>query len=760
MDNFSKKNVYTGNLLLKTAFCGGVMLLALCVILGITPFGDSTFLTGDLNGQYISYFAQFRNALIEGNGITYSLQKSIGGSMMGIVAYNASGPFVLLYALVDPIYYGILTTPVVCLKILLACISMAFFLSKKLKTQNNRIILSSLAYGFSGYVIIFMQNFMWHDVLILLPLLCYGVDLLMETKKPYVYCLSLFAAVFFNFYIAYMVCIFLVLYFIYNLLQLKQLSLKTAFAHCIRFAASSVLGGLMSAVLLFPALADVFQGKGIGNETFGFSTEFSVWQFLARLLPFGFNWQNLSDDLPNVYAGIITIILTIIFFLAQNIGLKQKLLSAAILLFLFLSMWLTNVMLIFHGFAEPVWFTHRHSFLFVFWACFLAATAFIKGAFSAKTLAVTLFVTGVILGCRIFFEEGIYTQNRLLFTIAIIIFIFLLLLLYIKTPTMRNKEFAVSIMLIALMVELLINVYYIQMQFEQYPDSEYRSFVEDNTELISEIHALEGHDNFRIEKSTHRSLNDSFLLNYYGVTHFGSIQDDNSLDFIYSMGLTGNIASTIYNSSESNIFSDSLLGIKYLLVQQGDPVPSGYEPTSIEKNGITVYQNPYAFPIAFLLPDAESYNIESDDNIYFQNDVFQLLKGDDTIDFSGDSEPNLQLLEELSLTVKSEGANVDLFRGELHADIETSRDGMLFFSIPYSKHLSVTVNSIPVETRLIFNSQLGVPVSKGENVVKIVYDTPMLTLGITVSLICAGLLIALKLYQVYICKRLKKRPCF
>ncbi len=754
--NQMKNNLIVNTILksavLKTAFCGVVLMLFFCAFLGITPFGDNTFLTGDLNGQYVNYFAQMRHAVLDGEGLEYNLQKSFGGSIVGIIAYYAASPFVLLYILFDPVFYGTLTTFVVISKVVLMCISMAFFLSRKLKTQDDKIILFSLAFGFSGYVFVYMQNFMWHDVLILLPLLCYGVDEIIEKKRPFIYIIALFAAVFTNFYIAYMVCIFLVLYFLYNVVVNKY-SFKEIVGHGIRFSLASILGGLMSAVMLFPALADITASKGIGSgTTLTLTTEFAPHEFLARLVPFVFYWEYLIDDLPNVYSGLITLILSIAFFTAKNISLRQKLASLAVLLVLFLSMWSTDLMLLFHGFTYPVWFTHRHSFLFIFWICFLAANAFVRGSGSTKGLLITFFAVVSVLFARFVFDEPVFTLPRFAVVIFLVGVLFIALFIHVTAKSEKIKKLSILFMLFVLCGELLLNTYYSYVQFEQYPNSTYQTFVEEHEFLIDELKAQEGGDDFRLEKNYYRSLNDGLLLDYYGVTHFGSTQDRGAYDFVYNTNLSSGVPQSTYVSYGTSVFSDSLAGIKYLFTKPENAIPEGYLPTDLKRGDITVYENPYVFPLAFMLPDAESYDLEistdeelteQENNVKNVEQIYEILCGDADFAplFFEDGAINLSAVEVLSEKFAENGATVDLSRGDLTAEITSSVDGVLYVSIPYNENLIVTVNGEEKAPQTVFNSMLGINLESGENYIEIKYATPMKNIGMAVSIICAVLVL-------------------
>ncbi len=181
-----KKPISSKNIVLLSVLCSATIMFAVLLILRMAPFGDNTFLTGDLNGIYINFYSQIHASITEGGNIFYSFQKGFGGSTLGSLAYYCASPFVLLYVIFEPSTYGTVTSFMMLFKIVALCASMAFFLSKKFEGAGVFNVAISLCYGFCGYVFVYIQNAMWLDVLILLPLLCYGVDVLLATKRPFV----------------------------------------------------------------------------------------------------------------------------------------------------------------------------------------------------------------------------------------------------------------------------------------------------------------------------------------------------------------------------------------------------------------------------------------------------------------------------------------------------------------------------------------------------------------------------------------------
>ncbi len=729
-----KKPTSSKNTVLLTALCSAVTMFIITLILRMAPFGDNTFLTGDLNGIYINFYSQIHATITEGGNIFYSFQKGFGGSTLGSLAYYCSSPFLLLYVFFEPSTYGTVTTFMMFFKIVLLCVSMAFYLSKKFENSGFFNVIISLCYGFCGYVFIYMQNAMWLDVLILLPLLCHGVDVLLSTKKPFVYVVVLCLSVLFNFYIAFMGCIFIVTYFLYNIYLLPKLSKKDYAMHCLRFGGASLIGGLMSAILYMPAMVEIFVSKGLAESSFEIllTGEFAINEFLARLLPFGFYWPNISGDLPNVYAGLLPLILCFMFFATKSISLKQKLAALTVLVFLFLSMFSTDLMLIFHGGTYPVWFSHRHAFLFVFWLCFLAAKFCAEGSFEKRSFITSVSALLVLLILRYIFVEPVYTITRFIVTVALVASLFGFLFIHSTKLKIPFKKFAIIAVLLLTMGELIVNNYYILNQFEKYPNSEYKAFILENTELLIEAAKGENGKTYRVEKNYMRNLNDGMLLNYYGINYFSSTADEIAMDYLANLGATGN-AYYVYDPAGTNIFVDSMISIKYLLATETAPIAYGYEITDISNSRGTVYENPYVFPLVFTVDEsAINAELSAQSTAEFQQDVFEALKGEDSL-FTAEGAVDLTALEKLSQTLWQNSAHAELSQSELTASIVLDKAKTVLINVPYSEYLQVKVNGENVKTDMIFGGLLSAEIPAGESEISVTYKVPLQAQSIIVS---------------------------
>ncbi len=504
--------------------------------------------------------------------------------------------------------------------------------------------------------------------------------------------------------------------------------------HCARFGVASLIGGLMSAILYMPAMVEIFVNKGLAQTEFEIflTSEFSINQFLARLLPFGFYWPNISGDLPNVYSGILPLILCAMFFATKSINLKQKLAALAVLVFLFLGMFSTDIMLLFHGGTYPVWFTHRHAFLFVFWLCFMAAKFCAEGSFEKRSFITGIATLLVLLILRYTFVEPVYTINRFIFTIALVTGLFILLFIHSTKIKIPFKKFAIIGVVLITMGELLVNTYYIQSQFEKYPNSEYEAFVLQNTELLNEAAKNENGITYRVEKNYMRNLNDGMLLNYYGINYFSSTADEISMDYLANIGATGNLY-YVYDPASTNIFADSMISIKYLLANETAPIPQGYEITDISNSRGTVYQNPYVFPLVYTVEEsAVNAELSTASVAEFQQGIFEALQGEGSL-YTAEGNVDLTALEDLSKKLWQNSAQAELSQSELTANITLTEPKTVLINVPYSEHLQVKVNGEKVNADMIFSGLLSAEIPAGENEISVTYKVPLQVESIIIS---------------------------
>lgn len=207
--------------------------------------------------QYSCFFGDVKSLLSD--GLFYSLHKSIGGDIYSLAAYYLASPLNLIFLLFPLKYLPEAVSVLYILKLSLAALTMSCYLSAR-GTSGAANLALSLAFSFSAYFTLYSINIMWLDALTLLPLISLGIERLVDSTKFSLYTLSLAGAIFCNYYIGYMLCIFSVLYFLYALMRERRPARALATAG-IRFAISSLLAGGLNAVLLIPVGLSMSGGK-------------------------------------------------------------------------------------------------------------------------------------------------------------------------------------------------------------------------------------------------------------------------------------------------------------------------------------------------------------------------------------------------------------------------------------------------------------------------------------------------------------------
>mgnify|MGYP005793016897 FL=1 len=352
------------------------LVAAAYALLGFVPFGDGTLLTGDLNGLYVNYITDLWRRVRQG-GFFYSFSKLCGGSTLGLFAYYMNSPFNLLYLLFPVRAIPWVVQGVFALRTACTGAACCFYLQRHFGSASRLLPVLSLGYSLCAFCVVYNQNIIWMDVVLLAPLVLWAVDELTARGRHWPLTLLVCACTLLNFYTAWEVCLFSVLYFLY--LWFSQPRVGGFWRRLGLFAASGTLGAALALGLLVPALLEVEQSKGgLFALDFSLTPNYPLWQLPYRLFFGNFFWSDVTGALPNLYCGTMTAALAVLFF-AARLPRRQKAAAAAVLGVLALCSWVRGLDLIWHGFKQPVWFPCRYSFVISLFLLGLAARALLAG---------------------------------------------------------------------------------------------------------------------------------------------------------------------------------------------------------------------------------------------------------------------------------------------------------------------------------------------------------------------------------------------
>lgn len=483
------------------------------IIRGIAPFGDRTICSMDGFSQYYPMLMNMDKALESGE-IFYSFNGALGFNLWAQSAYYTNSPLWLIVYLVPHSMQVIAINLLVLFKLSLAGVFFCLRLIKKygIENENNNVpffVALSTAWALSGYMLAFINQLMWTDVVMLLPIVIMGLELLHEKKKRLTYIIALFLSIWSCFYLSYMVCIFCVLYFLFLLFKEKQ-DAKSRFKSCVNFALSSLTAGAMAAVSLIP-VAKALSLTAASEAAFSGDIEFkyNIVKLLMRLLPF--QKTSLEYGEPNLYCTVIAVTLVIFYFLFAKSPKREKLLYLAFILFMFVSMGTNLGDYLWHGFHFPNQLPARQSFLVIFLLLTVAAEGTQKLELKKGAAAFLSFV--IILGA---YTNGIY---------------------YIMSQVWASKI----------------------------------SSLQRNEELMSQVD-LTGDELFaRAEWTKEIENNCPQQYSYKGICYYSSTMSGDAYEFFQSLGMDRYAKKVSTHYTHSQIL-DCLFGVKYIIDKESREV--------------------------------------------------------------------------------------------------------------------------------------------------------------------------------------------
>ena len=230
----------------------GVIFLLLCFVNNLYPFSNNTIAWCDMNQQVIPLLNTFKDILEGKQGFIYNQAHAGGMSLFSVYFFFLSSPFSYLVVFVKKSQMVNFVNLLVMFKLMMISFSMSFYLSKKYKNVNALInIALSLFFTFSTYNLMYYQNIMWLDIVYMFPLLILSIDHLLEKNKFIPYLISITTIVLLNYYLAFMVICFVLIYVGLNLIYRKNeenISLKAR-----TFIFSSLIGALLSCFSIIPS---------------------------------------------------------------------------------------------------------------------------------------------------------------------------------------------------------------------------------------------------------------------------------------------------------------------------------------------------------------------------------------------------------------------------------------------------------------------------------------------------------------------------
>ncbi len=599
--------------LLWAFFVPAVLYLVVYLLREVYPIGEGSVLVLDLNAQYVYFFEELRDILLGDGSLLYSWQRALGGEFMGMFAYYLASPFNFLIALFPEkaITEALLT--IFILKAGFSGFNFAVYLhySDRMKNKYASVIFSTM-YALTSYAMVNAHNTMWIDVLLFLPLIVLGLEDLINKRKYKLYTIVLTVAVISNFYIGFMLCVFIFVYAIYYYCAYgysekynesgEGFHTLKSFLRVLLF---SLLALGMSAVIIFTIYYSLKFGKNdFSNPDYTLNSKFNLLDLFAKMLPNSYDTVR-PEGLPFVYCGVLSLVLMPVFFISRKITPREKIAAGFILSVMVILFSASTLDIFMHGMQKPNWLNYRYSFMF----CFLLVV-FAHQAFNyLKDVNFNHIVAScgglVLLIVLVQNEEYKFIDNVLCIWISLIcVGVYLLTLYAVKKE--KTTQFTSLILAILVSTELLINGYVNLDSLDQdvifTKRTAYREYIDKMRPLTDYV--LEKDTSFyRFEKMSHRRTNDNMALDINGISSSTSTLNASIVKLLNQFGYSSKSHwSKYYGGTPA---SDALLGIKYIITD--DKLNNEFFKELHRENGFSVYQSKYAQSVAFAVSRRAEY---------------------------------------------------------------------------------------------------------------------------------------------------------
>ena len=350
-------------------------LLSIMIIKGIYPFGGYSFANHDCIQQYIPFLSEYRNKLVNGESLFFSWDIYLGTDFFTVFTYYLSSPLNLLVVFFNKNDLNSFISLVVVLRLVISAGTMTFFLSRKhigeMKEVENKGMLNiavvsfGIAYALSAYALGYYWNIMWFDCIAVFPLVMLGLDKLISEHKPVLYILSLAYCMYANYYIAFIICISLVLYFFTYSFK----SIIDFFKSVLVFGLCSIVSVGLSFLTLFTTICSL-NGTIASEDSLGSVYWFgNIFKIIRNVFIFSKSvTMSQVQSEANVYAGVGIIVLLCFLPLCKGLRLNEKISRIIIIVLLFASMNNSLLNYVWHGLHHQAGIPNRFSFVFVFYA--------------------------------------------------------------------------------------------------------------------------------------------------------------------------------------------------------------------------------------------------------------------------------------------------------------------------------------------------------------------------------------------------------
>lgn len=627
----SCREILQRNKLILAAFCLPVILMLLAfLVMGIYPAGENQIAVIDMYHQYVPFLGELQSKLQSGGSLFYTWNGAGGSNFWSLLAYYGASPLNLILVLFPKKFLMEGVTLILLLKIGLAGSTMAVYLraivwEKDKRSADISLVGFATLYALCSYVMAYYWCIMWMDAVALLPLCILGLHKILDGRSGVFYAVCLALVVFINYYMAIMVCIFILFYYpVLYFIKVQGESAGHFFKTTGRAVGYSLLGVLMSAVMLLPTWMSM-QSTYYISADMPEKTELynDLLDILNQMLP---NAElTYREGLPNLYCGMFVVILLVFYWISRTIPLREKLLNGAFLVFLIFSLNINKLDFIWHGFHFPNQLPYRYTFMICFLLIAMAYQVFQRvDEIRVNHLWILLAAGGgyYLLAQKILTE---HIKDLDLFVYSGLAWLALyvaILILYKKGRLPKNLLLILTVILLT--CEMASNTC---TSIDQVGTTQRSNYYANEADIAKLVKKTEGTD----DRFGRTEMNDNYILNcpamyhYKGISQFSSSLNANATALMEHIGVEGAPDKNRFNYNQTDPVTNAMLNIRYLIGKNLPIDDSDFK--QIAKSGNSrLYESIYPLSIGYMTADTiRTWNYEQENPFMVLDDYVRAV---------------------------------------------------------------------------------------------------------------------------------------
>ena len=298
-------------------------------------------LTNDFNDQQIPFTIGLHNALLDGGISGFSWDVDLGTSTIDAYSfYEFGSPFFWLSMLFPANAFPYIVAWLFMLKFAFAGVTSCLYLRRFVK-DSRWAVLGSVLYAFSGFSLINMLFYHFHDAIVCFPLLLIGLERLKEKKDYKLFVFTIFLNCFVNYFFFIGEVVFLIIYYLF---RFASKDIKALFKDVVTCILCGILGVGMASFVFMPSIIFV-----MGNPRAGafkgiigmLTTTLTDYMYIAKslILPTEtmtsasiIGPQNFSSH--GMYLPIFGLVLVIAYIIKKRDWLSRIILLCAVASFI------------------------------------------------------------------------------------------------------------------------------------------------------------------------------------------------------------------------------------------------------------------------------------------------------------------------------------------------------------------------------------------------------------------------------------------